>query len=269
MITSRPTYRLIRAYLVTFIIFGSAATRYLDETNSVSEAVDSVSEAASVPTPTSTPTSTDSVSADTKFERLNKVALATHDLTADYVEEKFSVMLTKPLVSTGRVFVKGDRTRWHTMSPHDSTLFTNQSEIAIYFPERKVMEVYAVDRRLRSLVVSPVPNLDTIREQFSIEIIEQDRSKSILNLRLTPLGKSLSDYIEEVRVTVDMTVGLAKRVEMIDPTGDRTVVTFTNIRTNVGLTDSDVARHVPVATTIIRPMEPEKNRDVSTRSVKP
>ncbi len=196
-----------------------------------------------------------------KLNRLDEQSRKIDDLTANFVEKKFTVLLKEPLVSKGRVRVMGSRTRWDTTEPHATTLFTDDKQVALYFPSRKTAEIYPVDRRLRPLIVSPIPRLATLRRHFRIEQLEADAPRpKFLLLRLTPKDEALTDFIDEVRVRLDVSVGLARRIEMIDPDGDRTVIEFTDIRTNVGLTSKDVAWDFPPGTRIVRPLDPGNSR---------
>ena len=79
-------------------------------------------------------------------------------------------------------------------------------------------------------------------------------------LVLTPKDEALAEFIDEVRVQFDLSVGLARRIEMIDPDGDRTVIEFADIRTNVGLTSQDVAWDFPPGTRIVRPLDSGKSQ---------
>jgi outer membrane lipoprotein-sorting protein len=160
--------------------------------------------------------------------------------------------------------VKGSRTRWDTTTPHATSLFTDDERIALYFPSRNTVEVYPVDRRLRALIVSPIPRLPTLRRHFRIELEtgdaartgEQSRTET-LRLRLTPKDDALAEFIDEVRVHIDRRNGLARQVEMIDPEGDRTVIEFAELRTNVGLTSSDVEWNFPADARVVRPLDPK------------
>lgn len=203
-----------------------------------------------------------------KLQQLDRQAQPIKNLTADFTEEKFTTLLRKPLVSQGHIFVKGKKTRWHTTTPQESTLFTDESRVAIYFPSRATMEVYPVDRRLRALIVSPVPRVATLQQHFHIELTP-GQSPRKLNLRLTPKDDSLKEFVEEIRVTVDLTLGLATRIEMFDPEGDRTVITFNRVHTNVNLTDEDVAYQLPAGTKVVHPLDSPPQRSGATPLHKP
>ncbi|MCO6437615.1 MAG: outer membrane lipoprotein carrier protein LolA [Phycisphaerae bacterium] len=201
-------------------------------------------------------------SLDESLSRLNERALAYNDLVADFVEQKYTAMLRKPMVSSGVIRVRGTRSRWDTRSPHESTLFTDDESIAIYFPQRKTMEVYAVDQRLRPLVMSPIPRLEVIRRFFDLESAAGSKTDPTeLLLRMRPKDESLAEYVSEILVALDRELALVRRVEITDPDGDRTVIKFVNVRTNVGIGPGEVARGAPPGTKIVHPFAQSSEAD--------
>lgn len=196
---------------------------------------------------------------EARLTRIDERTRGIESLKVDFVEEKFTALLNKPLVSRGHVLVKGDRTRWETTSPHRSILFTNESRVAIYFPSRKTVEIYPIDQRLRPLIVSPLPQLTMLRRHFNMEIMSNPPPKTkdatnTLDLRLTPKDETLRDIISEVHVRIDETLGLAVRAVLIDPEGDRTVITFSHPQPNAGVTDADVDMALPPNVREVRPL---------------
>lgn len=190
------------------------------------------------------------------LEQIDRHAQSVVDLTCAFEEAKHTALLKNPIVSKGKLFIKQGRTRWHTTTPYESVLFTDSSSVAIYFPSSATMEIYPVDHRLADLIVSPIPRMQTLRRHFKIERVANENTKSdagTIHLRLTPKDATFSEFIERAQVLINTSTGLALRFEMFDSQGDRTVITFTDARTNTGLSDSDVARTVPSTTKIVRP----------------
>jgi outer membrane lipoprotein-sorting protein len=184
-----------------------------------------------------------------------KVAQIT-DLRATFTQEKHTPLLKKPLTSTGEVRVKGTRTLWRTDAPERSVMLVDGSEIRLYYPDQRMMEIYPVHGRLGALAASPLPRLDVLREFFTFEQIDaSDDKPNILDVRLTPTDESLREHVDEVRVRLNRDTGLIEQVETIDPDGDRTVIRFTDTRINAGLSDDDLRLDVPEGTTVSRPLE--------------
>lgn len=189
-----------------------------------------------------------------KLEYLDAKAAEVTDMFADFEEQMFSTLLRKPVVSRGTVKVKGEHTRWDTVEPRPTTLVTSPEEVRIYYPSLETVEVYPVLDYLRPLVISPVPRLAMMEKSFRIEA--SDGVSGGLNLVLKPLQKQLAEFIGEVRVQIDEASGFARRVEMRGADGDRTVIIFSNVRFNTGLSDADVNFVLPPDVKIVRPMSP-------------
>ncbi|MEA2709082.1 MAG: outer rane lipoprotein carrier protein [Phycisphaerales bacterium] len=181
------------------------------------------------------------------------------DLTADFEQQKFTAMLKKPLVSAGVVAVRGAGMLWQTRKPEPSVLQIDPREVRIYYPAQKTIEVYQVQQKLGQLAASPVPRLSVLREHFSFEPIaiaelgEKDDAK-FFAVRMTPIDAELREHVEEVRVLLDAQRGLIVRLEMRDADGDRTHISFANVKTNVGLKDEDLRIAAPADVKITRPL---------------
>jgi outer membrane lipoprotein-sorting protein len=71
---------------------------------------------------------------------------------------------------------------------------------------------------------------------------------------MTPLEPEMREHVQDVRVLLDAQRGLIIRLEMGDPDGDRTVITFSNVQINAPLQDGDLALHPPTDVKITRPL---------------
>lgn len=186
-------------------------------------------------------------------------AAAIDDLTADFEQQKFTAMLKKPLVSSGQVFVRGSAMLWDTRKPEHNVLQITEREARIYYPAQKTIEVYAVQQKLGQLAASPLPRLSVLLEHFTFEPLalsemgEKDEA-NYLALKMTPTQAELREHVEQVRVLLDARQGLIVRLEMRDPDGDRTLLTFSNVKMNVGLRDEQLAIDAPADVKITRPL---------------
>lgn len=182
-----------------------------------------------------------------------------NDLTADFEQQKFTAMLKKPLVSSGVVAVRGSAMLWRTEKPEPSVLQIDDREVRIYYPAQKTIEVFQIRQKLGQLAASPVPRLATLREHFAFEPLalsefgERDDT-NFFALRMTPIGAELREHIDAVRVLLDARRGLIVRLEMRDSDGDRTLISFANVKTNVGLQDSQLQIAAPADVKVTRPL---------------
>lgn len=189
------------------------------------------------------------------------------DLTADFVQEKHTALLKRPLVSKGTIKIKGSAALWTTTEPEPTVMRIDDKEVKLLYPKQKVMEVFATGDKMGSLAASPFPRLSVIRQHFTFEQMaakelmgdRADEAKQ-LALRMRPVDETLKKHIDEVDVVLDVGTGLVLRAQTIDGDGDRIVLTFSNMRTNVGLTDADLELAVPPGVTVTRPLEGGKGR---------
>jgi outer membrane lipoprotein-sorting protein len=191
---------------------------------------------------------------------INAKSLQIKDLTADFVQEKQSPLLRKPLVSRGTVAAKGDMSRWDTTAPEPTRMTCDPHLLRLYYPNRKIAEEYPVASRLGMLAASPLPSLDIIRQNFTLAPDDSEGlpapagAASVQAVRMDPANNDIRKYVDHARVLLDTERGLVYAFEMIDPDGERTLIRFSNIKTDTGLTDSAVKLDLPADVKIVRPL---------------
>ncbi len=188
--------------------------------------------------------------------RLVKVA----DLQADFVQTKHVALLKKPLKSEGVLRVKASQMRWDTLKPEPSTTLTGPKEIRIHFPKQRVVEVYRVDDRLASIIMTPLPRLHTLLEHFDPSRLaarddDDEETKGLLGIRLSPRSDAIKAHLDHVNVWIDRRSAVSPRMEMVDVDGDRTMFKLANIKVNGGLDDKVFVLDLPAGTRIVRPLE--------------
>ncbi len=183
------------------------------------------------------------------------------DLRAEFVQEKFTPLLKKPLVSSGKILIKGSATLWITEKPEPTVLRIDAKEVRLLYPAQKVLEIYKTDEKLGSLAASPFPRLEILKQHFSFEKIPvQELSKDAveskhISFRMKPLHDELRKHIDQVSVLIERASGLVLKAQTIDADGDRLVLSFVNIRVNTGLTDVELEMKVPADVKVTRPLE--------------
>jgi outer membrane lipoprotein-sorting protein len=183
------------------------------------------------------------------------------DLKADFTQEKFTALLKKPLISSGVIAIKGPAVLWKTTQPAPTIMRIDEKEARLFFPEQKVLEVYAVDQQMGALAASPFPRLGIIKRYFNFERIaakdlspDADESK-FLALRMRPTDAELAKHLDQVCVILEISTGLVLKAQTIDADGDRMVMSFSNIKVNSGLKDRDVELEVPPGVKVTHPLE--------------
>jgi outer membrane lipoprotein-sorting protein len=205
-------------------------------------------------------TTTTPISLSDQLRQVDDAAAHIKDLTAHFEQRKYTALLTEPLISSGQVRSAGSVVRWDTQEPSAIVLYANRTQLRLYYPDQKLEEIYAIDRRMSDLLSSPLPRLSTIKEHFTIEVAGADdltglpSSGATLSLRLTPDDAALAAHVRRVIVVLDMKTGTAVAVRTIDPDDDHTDIIFSAVQINSGLDEQSLELAVPAETTISHPM---------------
>ncbi|HEV7299523.1 MAG TPA: outer membrane lipoprotein carrier protein LolA [Tepidisphaeraceae bacterium] len=214
---------------------------------------------ATQPARTPAPATAPASAFDAELDAIDRKALAHQDLTADFVQEKHSPLLRKPLVSRGTVMAKGPLTLWVTAEPEPSRMSIDSRWVRLYYPKQKVVEEYPVDGRLGAMASSPLPALQDIRKNFTLSpdagagLDPVEPAGNTRALRLEPV-EALRPYVGFVRVLLDADRGLVLAFEVTDPDGERTLVRFSNLQPDRGLSDDALMLDTPAGTKVVRPV---------------
>lgn len=215
------------------------------------------------PTPAPGPSGTTEVEASVmkRLEEIDGRAAKITDLTADFEQKKITPLLKKPLTSSGKVRVKGGTVRWDTQRPEPSVMRIDDKELKLFYPSQKVLEIYPLGEDMRQMTASPLPRLAAIKAQFSIQVVpvkeldpQADASKFIA-LLLTPTAAALREHVAHVKVLLDVDAAVATRMEMTDPDGERTVISFTRVQANSGVDEKELELKIPEGVKITRPLD--------------
>jgi len=184
-----------------------------------------------------------------------------NDLTATFRQEKFTPLMTRPLISTGTIKIKGPTALWETATPAPTIMRIDPGELRMYYPQQKVVEVYAIDKKMGPLAASPFPRLALIKPHFTFarfpakELSPGIDEAKFVGVRMKPTDEDLRKHINEVDVLLEVATGLVMRAQTIDADDDRIVLTFADMKVNAGLTDRDLALNVPADVKVTRPLE--------------
>jgi outer membrane lipoprotein-sorting protein len=201
---------------------------------------------------------------------LERRSAEVRDLAARFEEQKYTALLKKPMISHGSLRIVGDVARWESQSPREVISLRTKDELRVYYPQQKTVEIFQLGREMPMPDVSPLPAPAELRRHFRIETrVAKDldpacTDDTCLALRLVPREAALREHMEFVDVVVDPATGLLRRAEVRDADGDRTVLLFTDIRTNTGLDARELELQLPADTREVRPLE-AKGRDTESK----
>jgi len=205
-----------------------------------------------------------------QLSAIDSAAARVKDFSARFEQRKVTALLKKPLVSSGTVRCAGAAIRWDTEQPEPVVLYADGVELRLYYPRDKLEEIYSIDQRLGDLISSPVPRLPVMERHFKIEpavpadlsglfaqgaaALRKSRDPTVA-LRMTPVDPALTQHVRQVIVVLDAQTALALVVQTIDADGDRTEITFSDVKVNTGIEPAKIELQIPPNTSISHPME--------------
>lgn len=179
------------------------------------------------------------------------------DLTADFEQQKHTPLLKKPMFSSGTIKVRGAAMRWDTAKPSPTVMRVDEKSVSLYYPNQKTLEVFPIEGQLGSLAASPIPKLEVLSRYFVFYPFEYKRAglpDGVTLVRCEPIDAEIAKHVKEVQVILDSR-GLVWEFQMTDADNEKTVISFKNLKTDVGLKPDDVELKVPQDTKVVKPLE--------------
>lgn len=205
-----------------------------------------------------------------QLRQLGAKAAEVIDLESRFVQRRYAPLLRKPIESDGTVRARAGVSRWDTQEPYASVMLIERGRLSLYDPERRVLEVYPLERRLGELAASPIPRLATWVEHFAIESVEanalsdqmreeagvDDEARPSVLVRLTPKDAALAEQVGLIVAVIDVESGLSRAMVWSSGEGERTEIVFADTRINSGLKPEDLAIELPDGTRVVYPAGP-------------
>src|SRR6266404_1105702 len=151
------------------------------------------------------------------------------DVRADFQEQKTMRLMTKPIVSSGKIwFHAPNKFRREVAGNSPSVTVSNGRDLWIYYPNFKSAEHYALGKRspvdAAIAAINTALNLENVEKTFQIGGAKIDNGYA---LQLLPRSSSMKRMFQkfDLRLNNDL---VAERTEMMQPNGDHIVTTYSN-----------------------------------------
>ncbi|MEY2549248.1 MAG: hypothetical protein QOD64_1830 [Verrucomicrobiota bacterium] len=161
--------------------------------------------------------------------RIRDKRAAAPQLQADFQEEKNVKMLSKPIVSSGKIwFQSPNKFRREAKGNSPSITVSDGQQLWIYYPKFKSAEHYSLGKR------SPLDaGISAITASLNLENVEATyhisatRESDGYQMQLLPRNPSMKRFLQTFTVRMNNELQVV-RTEMVQPNGDRIVTTYSN-----------------------------------------
>jgi outer membrane lipoprotein-sorting protein len=172
-------------------------------------------------------------------EQFASASLKTQSIKADFIQEKNLEMLSEKIVSRGKFWFKKDHlVRMEYTQPFQYLMIINKENIFIKDgkKENKVSTSSSklfgqVDR----IIVDCVQGTALNNPDFSTRVFENNTGFLV---ELSPTAKGMKAYFKTINIIVGKKDYSVASIEMREPSGDYTIISFTNKELNVNIPDA-------------------------------
>jgi outer membrane lipoprotein carrier protein len=154
---------------------------------------------------------------------------AAPQMQAGFQEEKFIHLMTKPIMSAGKVWFQApDKFRREVKGNSPSVTVSDGQQLWIYYPNFKSAEHYSLGARspLDATIATLLAGLN-LQNVESNYYVTASKISNGYQLDLVPHRPSLKRFFQRLSVQIDAELR-AQRTEMLQPDGDRIVTTYSN-----------------------------------------
>ena len=175
---------------------------------------------------------------ETFKESFSKESAKIQTIVSSFTQEKQLIALTETITSTGEFwFKRSNRVRIDYKKPFVYRMIMNGDKILIR-DEQKENRINVRSNKLfqqvNRIMLDCIQGSILTSKDFTTRVFENDK---YYLLELTPAGKGLSDFFDVILLKVDKRDHSVASIEMIEPGGDKTLMTFTDKRINTPLND--------------------------------
>jgi outer membrane lipoprotein-sorting protein len=160
-------------------------------------------------------------------------------ITSDFTQEKTLAALTETITSTGKFwFKRNNRVRIEYLKPFSYLMIINADKIHVRDNQKENtinVKSNKVFQQVNRIMIDCVQGTILESKDFSTKVFENEK---IYLLEMTPLSKSLRDFFQTILLKVDKRDYSVNAIEMNEPGGDQTIISFHNKKLNEQVADA-------------------------------
>jgi outer membrane lipoprotein-sorting protein len=162
-----------------------------------------------------------------------------NSIKADFIQEKNLSMISEKIVSKGKFwFKKESLVRMEYNHPYQYLMILNKDKIYVKDnqKENKVStKSNKLFQQINKIMIDCMQGTALNNPDFTTRMFE---SKTSSLIELTPVTKGMKDLFKNINVVVDKKDFSVVSIEMLELSGDNTLIRFTNKELNAAIPDS-------------------------------
>jgi outer membrane lipoprotein-sorting protein len=175
-----------------------------------------------------------------KFKQIfSSAAKSTQTIKSDFVQEKSLSMLSEKIVSNGKFwFRKNNQVRMEYTKPFQYLMIINENNIYVKDgqKENKIStRSNKLFQQINKITMDCIQGTVFNNSEYKISAFENNQSYLI---ELTPTAKALREFFKNINIFVSKKDYSVAKLELMEQSGDKTVITYLNKELNTTLPDA-------------------------------
>lgn len=167
--------------------------------------------------------------------KINKAAAEMRSMESDFIQTKHISLMNERMVSEGRmVYSQGNKLRWEYVSPYKYTFILNGSSVTLKSEKRTdVIDIESnkIFQEIARIMMNSVTG-KSLSDASDFKVLISDRGSEWI-ADLIPQKKEMKQMFKSVVLHFDKSAGVVKTIELLEKSGDKTVIELKNIKKNV------------------------------------
>jgi outer membrane lipoprotein-sorting protein len=163
----------------------------------------------------------------------------TNSIKSDFVQEKNLSMLSEKMISKGKFWFKKDNLiRMEYVQPFHYLMVMNKNDILIRNGQKESKistQSNKMLQQINKITLDCVQGTALSNPDFGVKVFENSQ---YFLIEMTPLAKNLKNFFKRINITVERKEYAVSKIEMVENSGDNTLITFLNKELNTSLPDA-------------------------------
>jgi len=173
-------------------------------------------------------------------QKMSEAAAKTNSVKSDFTQEKNLTVLDEKIVSKGIFrFKKQKKVRMEYTSPFKYLFIINGEKVTIR-DSQKSTSFSARSNKLftviNNVIIDCIQGTALDNKDFTSTVYKNDKNYLLV---LKPVKKELREFFNEINVSLDIKDLSVSKIDMIEPSGDNTVILFQNKEINATIPDAE------------------------------
>ena len=175
-----------------------------------------------------------------KFKQIfSTAAKNTQTIKSDFVQEKSLSMLSEKIVSNGKFwFRKNNQVRMEYTKPFQYLMIINENNIYVKDgqKENKIStRSNKLFQQINKITMDCIQGTVFNNPEYKINAFENNQNFLI---ELTPTAKALREFFKNINIFVSKKDYSVMKLELMEQSGDKTIITYLNKELNTNLPDA-------------------------------